>query len=228
MGMPGAGKGTHAAALRERLKIPQISTGDMLRAVVAAGTALGREAEGYIDRGELVPDRLVVGLVRQRVKEADCAGGFILDGFPRTLEQAKALREAGVGIDIVLELHVPDGEVIERMTGRRIHLPSGRVYHVTRNPPKVAGADDITGEPLSVRADDAEDTVRKRIAGYDAQTEPLFDYYRRRASRARHVISASTAAAASPLPGPGYSPPWQPVGHLSPTGCQASNDAANP
>ena len=228
MGMPGAGKGTHAAALRERLKIPQISTGDMLRAVVAAGTALGREAEGYIDRGELVPDRLVVGLVRQRVKEADCAGGFILDGFPRTLEQAKALREAGVGIDIVLELHVPDGEVIERMTGRRIHLPSGRVYHVTRNPPKVAGADDITGEPLSVRADDAEDTVRKRIAGYDAQTEPLFDYYRRRASRASHVISASTAAAASPLPGPGYSPPWQPVGHLSPTGCQASNDAANP
>ena len=228
MGMPGAGKGTHAAALRERLKIPQISTGDMLRAVVAAGTALGREAEGYIDRGELVPDRLVVGLVRQRVKEADCAGGFILDGFPRTLEQAKALREAGVGIDIVLELHVPDGEVIERMTGRRIHLPSGRVYHVTRNPPKVAGADDITGEPLSVRADDAEDTVRKRIVGYDAQTEPLFDYYRRRASRASHVISASTAAAASPLPGPGYSPPWQPVGHLSPTGCQASNDAANP
>jgi len=182
VGMPGAGKGTHAAALREKLNIVQISTGDMLRVAVAAGSALGREAEGYINRGELVPDHLVVELVRQRVKEADCASGFILDGFPRTLEQAKALREAGTGIDIVLELHVPDEEVIERMTGRRIHLPSGRVYHVTRNPPKVAGADDITGEPLSVRADDAEDTVRKRIAGYHAQTGPLLDYYRRLAT----------------------------------------------
>jgi len=176
--MPGAGKGTHAAALRERLKVPQISTGDMLRAAVAAGTALGAEASGYMKRGELVPDRLVVELVRARVKEADCAGGFILDGFPRTLEQAKALRAAGVGIDVVLELHVPDAEVIERMTGRRTHLPSGRVYHVTRNPPKVAGVDDITGEPLSVRADDAEETVRNRIAGYHAQTGPLLEYYR--------------------------------------------------
>ena len=182
VGMPGAGKGTHAAALRDRLKIAQVSTGDMLRAAVATGTALGREAEGYINRGELVPDRLVIELVRQRVKEPDCAGGFILDGFPRTLEQARALREAGIGIDIVLELHVPDEEVIERMTGRRIHPPSGRVYHVTRNPPKVAGADDVTGEPLSVRADDAEDTVRKRIAGYHAQTGPLLDYYRRLAA----------------------------------------------
>lgn len=182
MGMPGAGKGTHAAALRERLKIPQISTGDMLRAVVEAGTVLGREAKGYINRGELVPDRLVVGLVRQRVKEADCARGFILDGFPRTLEQARALRDAGIGIDIVLELYVPDETVIERMTGRRTHLPSGRIYHITRNPPKVAGADDVTGEPLSVRADDAEDTVRKRITGYHAQTGPLLDYYRRLAT----------------------------------------------
>ena len=182
VGMPGAGKGTHAAALRERLQIPQISTGAMLRAAVAAGAALGRKAEGYMNRGELVPDRLIVELVERRVKEADCAGGFILDGFPRTLEQARALREAGVGIDVVLELHVPDEEVIERMTGRRSHLPSGRVYHVTRNPPKVAGADDITGEPLSVRADDAEDTVRKRIVGYHAQTGPLLDYYRRLAA----------------------------------------------
>jgi adenylate kinase len=178
VGMPGAGKGTHAAALRKRLKIPQISTGDMLRAAVAAGTARGREAEGYMKRGDLVPDRLVVELVRERVKAHDCAAGFILDGFPRTLEQARALREAGVGIDIVLELHVPDEEVIERMTGRRTHLPSGRVYHVTRNPPKIAGADDVTGEPLSVRADDAEDTVRNRIAAYHAQTGPLLDYYR--------------------------------------------------
>jgi adenylate kinase len=179
VGMPGAGKGTHAAALRDRLKVPQISTGDMLRAAVAAGSALGREAEGYMNRGELVPDRLVVELVRERVKESDCARGFILDGFPRTLAQARALREAGVEIDIVLELHVPDEEVIERMTGRRVHLPSGRIYHVTRHPPKVAGMDDVTGEPLSVRADDAEDTVRNRIAGYHAQTGPLLDYYRR-------------------------------------------------
>lgn len=179
MGMPGAGKGTHAAALRERLKVPQISTGDMLRAAVAAGNALGREAEGYMNRGELVPDRLVVELVRSRVKEADCAGGFILDGFPRTLAQAQALREAGVGIDIVLELHVPDAEVVERMTGRRVHLPSGRIYHSTRHPPRVADVDDVTGEPLTVRADDVEATVRKRIADYHAQTAPLLDYYRR-------------------------------------------------
>jgi adenylate kinase len=179
VGMPGAGKGTHAAALRERLKVPQISTGDMLRAAVAAGNALGREAEGYMNRGELVPDRLVVELVRSRVTESDCAGGFILDGFPRTLAQAKALRESAVGIDVVLELHVPDEEVIERMTGRRVHLPSGRIYHVTRQPPRVAGVDDVTGEPLSVRADDAEATVRKRFADYHAQTGPLLDYYRR-------------------------------------------------
>lgn len=184
VGMPGAGKGTHAAALRDRLKIGLISTGDMLRAAVAAGSALGREAEGYMNRGELVPDRLVVELVRQRVKGPDCAAGFLLDGFPRTLEQAKALREAGVGIDVVLELHVPDEEVIERMTGRRTHLPSGRVYHITRNPPKVAGVDDITGEQLSVRSDDAEDTVRKRIASYHAQTAPLLDYYRQLATGA--------------------------------------------
>jgi adenylate kinase len=182
VGMPGAGKGTHAAALSERLKIPRISTGDMLRAAVAAGTARGREAEGYMNRGELVPDRLVVELVRHRVNESDCARGFILDGFPRTLEQARALHESGVDIDIVLELYVPDQEVIERMTGRRIHVPSGRVYHVTRNPPKVAGVDDLSGEPLSVRADDAEDTVRNRITAYHAQTGPLLDYYRRLAA----------------------------------------------
>jgi adenylate kinase len=181
-GMPGAGKGTHAAALGDRLKIPRISTGDMLRTAVAAGTALGAEASGYMNRGALVPDRLVVELVRERVKQPDYARGFILDGFPRTLEQARALRAAGVGIDVVLELHVPDAEVIERMTGRRVHLPSGRTYHVTRNPPRVAGVDDVTGEPLSVRGDDAEDTVRSRIAGYHAQTGPLLDYYRRLAT----------------------------------------------
>jgi adenylate kinase len=140
-----------------------------------------------MNRGALVPDRLVVELVRERVKQPDCSRGFILDGFPRTLEQAKALRAAGVGIDIVLELHVPDAEVIERMTGRRVHLPSGRIYHVTRNPPRVAGVDDVTGEPLSVRSDDAEDTVRNRIAGYHAQTGPLLDYYRRLATGAPGV-----------------------------------------
>jgi adenylate kinase len=185
VGMPGAGKGTHAAALSERLKIPRISTGDMLRAAVAAGTALGAEAADYMNRGALVPDRLVVEMVRERVREPDCARGFILDGFPRTLEQAEALRAAGVGIEVVLELHVPDAEVIERMTGRRVHLPSGRIYHVTRNPPRVAGVDDITGEPLSVRADDAEDTVRNRIAGYHAQTAPLLDFYQRLATGKR-------------------------------------------
>jgi adenylate kinase len=182
VGMPGAGKGTHAAALREKLKVPQISTGDMLRAAATAGTPLGREAAGYMKRGELVPDRLVVELVRERVKQTDCGGGFILDGFPRTLEQAKALGAAGVPIDVVLELHVPDEEVIERMTGRRTHLPSGRVYHVTRNPPRIPGVDDVTGEPLSVRADDAEETVRARIAGYHSQTGPLLDYYRKLAA----------------------------------------------
>jgi adenylate kinase len=182
LGMPGAGKGTQARFLIENYGIPQISTGDMLRAEIKAGTALGREAKQYMDRGELVPDRLVIELVKQRVKQPDCARGFILDGFPRTLEQARALREAGVGIDVVLELHVPDAEVIERMTGRRVHLPSGRIYNVTRNPPKVAGRDDLTGEPLSVRADDAEETVRNRIAGYHAQTAPLLDYYQRLAA----------------------------------------------
>jgi adenylate kinase len=177
MGVPGAGKGTHAAALSEKLRAPQISTGDMLRAAVGVGDPLGREAEGYMNRGELVPDRLVIELVVQRVNEADCTNGFILDGFPRTVGQAKALRAAGVKLDVVLELHVPEAEIIERMTGRRIHPASGRIYHVTRHPPRVAGRDDATGEALMQRPDDAEEIVRKRLADYQAMASALTAYY---------------------------------------------------
>jgi adenylate kinase len=177
MGVPGAGKGTHAAALSEKLRAPQISTGDMLRAAVGVGDPLGREAEGYMNRGELVPDRLVIELVVQRVNEADCTNGFILDGFPRTAGQAKALRAAGVKLDVVLELHVPEAEIIERMTGRRIHPASGRIYHVTRHPPRVAGRDDATGEALMQRPDDAEEIVRKRLADYQAMASALTAYY---------------------------------------------------
>ena len=177
MGVPGAGKGTHAAALSEKLRAPQISTGDMLRAAVGAGDPLGREAEGYMNRGELVPDRLVIELVVQRVNEANCTNGFILDGFPRTVGQAKALRAAGVKLDVVLELHVPEAEIIERMTGRRIHPASGRIYHVTRHPPRVAGRDDATGEALMQRPDDAEEIVRKRLADYQAMASALTAYY---------------------------------------------------
>lgn len=177
MGVPGAGKGTHAAALSEKLRAPQISTGDMLRAAVGVGDPLGREAEGYMNRGELVPDRLVIELVVRRVNEADCTNGFILDGFPRTVGQAKALRAAGVKLDVVLELRVPEAEIIERMTGRRIHPASGRIYHVTRHPPRVAGRDDATGEALMQRPDDAEEIVRKRLADYQAMASALTAYY---------------------------------------------------
>jgi adenylate kinase len=179
MGVPGAGKGTHAAALSEKLHAPQISTGDMLRAAASAGGPLGRDAEGYVSRGELVPDRIVNELVVQRVNRPDCTHGFILDGFPRTVEQAEALRAAGVRLDVVLELHVPESEILERMTGRRIHPASGRIYHVSRHPPRVAGRDDVTGEPLVQRADDAEPIVRKRLADYKDMAEALTVYYRR-------------------------------------------------
>lgn len=182
MGVPGAGKGTHAAALSEKLRAPQISTGDMLRAAVSAGGPLGREAEGHMNRGDLVPDRLVIELVVQRVNPADCTNGFILDGFPRTVEQAKALRAAGVKLDVVLELHVPETEIIERMTGRRIHPASGRIYHATRHPPRVAGRDDVTGEPLVQRPDDAEEIVCKRLADYQAMASALTAYFQQRAA----------------------------------------------
>jgi adenylate kinase len=175
--MPGAGKGTQARFLIEKFKIPQISTGDMLRAAIKAGTPTGTEAKKYMDRGALVPDEIVIELVKQRVKDSDCAGGFIIDGFPRTIPQAEALKRAGIGIDFVVDIDVADAEILRRMSGRRVHLASGRSYHIEFNPPKVAGKDDVTGESLVQRADDKEATVRERIATYHAQTKPLVDYY---------------------------------------------------
>ncbi len=177
LGMPGAGKGTQAQFLVEKYGIPQISTGDMLRAAASAGTALGGEAREYMDRGALVPDHVVIALVQERVQQPDCAQGFIIDGFPRTLPQADALRKAGVPIDLVLEIDVPDAEIVRRLSGRRVHPGSGRTYHVDFNPPKVDGKDDVTGEPLIQRPDDNEATVARRIATYHAQTEPLVGYY---------------------------------------------------
>lgn len=186
LGMPGSGKGTQAQFLMDRYGIPQISTGDMLRAAIKSATPLGVKAKGYMDRGELVPDDLVIALVKQRVVEPDCAGGFILDGFPRTIQQAEALRNAGVEIDYVIEIEVGDDEILKRMSGRRMHPASGRTYHVDFNPPKVPGKDDVTGEPLIQRADDNEETVKKRIATYHAQTKPLIDYYFKWASSQDH------------------------------------------
>ena len=177
LGMPGSGKGTQAQFLMDRYGILQISTGDMLRAAIKAGTPDGLKAKGYMDRGELVPDDLVIALVKQRVAQPDCAKGFILDGFPRTIQQAEALRNAGVEIDYVIEIEVGDDEILQRMSGRRMHPASGRTYHLKFNPPKVPGKDDVTGELLIQRADDNEETVKKRIATYHAQTKPLIDYY---------------------------------------------------
>jgi adenylate kinase len=181
LGMPGAGKGTQAQFLIQKYGIPQISTGDMLRAAVKAGTGLGKEAKQYMDKGELVPDRIVIELVKERVKAPDCANGFIIDGFPRTIAQAEALHQAGIEFDYVVEFRVTDDEVLKRLSGRRVHPASGRTYHVVFNPPKVAGRDDVTGEPLVQRPDDAEATIRHRLATYHAQTEPLVDYYKKRA-----------------------------------------------
>ncbi len=188
LGMPGAGKGTQAQFLIEKFKIPQISTGDMLRSAIKAGTPLGMEAKKFMDRGELVPDHVVIELVEQRVKNTDCANGFIIDGFPRTIPQAEALREAGIDIDFVIEIEVGDQEILRRMSGRRVHLPSGRSYHIEFNPPKVPGKDDVTGEDLVQRADDQEATVWKRIATYHSQTKPLIEYYMKwAASGDRHA-----------------------------------------
>ena len=185
LGMPGAGKGTQARFLVEKYGIPQISTGDMLRAAVKAGTPLGKEARQYMDKGSLVPDRIVIELVKERVKRPDCARGFIVDGFPRTIAQGEALPPAGIDFDYVIEFRVSDEDVLQRLSGRRVHPPSGRTYHVTHNPPKVPGKDDVTGEPLVQRPDDAEETVKHRIATYHAQTKPLIDYYRKRASEGK-------------------------------------------
>jgi adenylate kinase len=177
LGAPGAGKGTQANYIKEKYAIPQISTGDMLRAAVKAGTPLGLAAKKVMDEGKLVSDDIIIGLVKERIKQSDCANGFLFDGFPRTIPQAEAMKQAGVDIDFVLEIDVADGEIIRRMSGRRVHLASGRTYHTVFNPPKVSGKDDVTGEDLVQREDDKEETVKKRLAVYHDQTKPLVDYY---------------------------------------------------
>ena len=177
IGPPGAGKGTQAAFIRDRYGIPQISTGDMLRSAVKAGTPLGLAAKQVMDRGALVSDDIIVGLVKERLLQSDCAPGYLFDGFPRTIPQADAMKDAGVKIDYVIEIDVPDAAIVERMSGRRVHLPSGRTYHIKFNPPRITGKDDITGEPLIQREDDREETVMNRLSIYHAQTEPLVAYY---------------------------------------------------
>ena len=177
LGAPGAGKGTQAAFICKRFGIPQISTGDMLRAAVKAGSPMGLAAKKVMDTGALVSDEIIIGLVKERINQPDAANGFLFDGFPRTLPQADAMKAAGVKLDIVLEIDVPDSAIIERMSGRLFHIGSGRSYHVKFNPPKVAGVDDLTGEPLIQRDDDKEATVRKRLEVYQSQTRPLVDYY---------------------------------------------------
>ncbi|MEO5702027.1 MAG: adenylate kinase [Casimicrobiaceae bacterium] len=177
LGPPGAGKGTQATFINDAYGIPQISTGDMLRAAVKAGTPLGLAVKKVMDSGGLVSDEIIIGLVRARLEEPDCAKGYLFDGFPRTIPQAQAMRDANVPLDYVLELDVPDSAIVERMSGRRVHVASGRTYHVRFNPPRVPDRDDITGEPLIQRDDDREDTVLKRLAVYHDQTEPLVTYY---------------------------------------------------
>jgi adenylate kinase len=179
LGPPGAGKGTQAQFITERFGIPQISTGDMLRAAIKAGTPLGVAAKKVMDSGQLVSDDIVIALVKERLADPDCAAGYLFDGFPRTLPQAEAMRAAGVGVDYVLEIDVPDEEIIARMGGRRVHPGSGRTYHVKFNPPRVEGKDDVTGEPLIQRDDDRAETVRKRLEIYHAQTRALVDYFER-------------------------------------------------
>jgi adenylate kinase len=191
LGAPGAGKGTQATFICQKFGIPQISTGDMLRAAVKAGTPLGIEAKKIMDSGGLVSDDLIINLVKERIGQSDCAAGFLFDGFPRTIPQADAMKAAGVKLDYVLEIDVPFDAIIERMSGRRSHSASGRTYHVKFNPPKVAGVDDVTGEALIQRDDDKEETVKKRLEVYSAQTRPLVDYY-------------SSWAKADPVTGPKY------------------------
>ncbi|GDY27605.1 adenylate kinase [Agarivorans sp. Toyoura001] len=183
LGAPGAGKGTQAQFIMERYGIPQISTGDMLRAAVKAGTALGIKAKEVMDAGQLVSDELIIGLVKERILENDCAKGFLLDGFPRTIPQADAMKEASINIDAVLEFDVADEEIVKRMSGRRVHPGSGRVYHIVYNPPKVEGKDDVSGEDLVIRPDDEESIVRDRLAIYHEQTKPLVSYYGKEAEQ---------------------------------------------
>ncbi len=182
LGGPGAGKGTQANFIKEKYGIPQISTGDMLRAHVKKGTELGKAAKKIMDEGGLVSDDIIMGMVKERIQEDDCKNGYLFDGFPRTIPQAEAMKEAGIGVDAVVEIDVPDEEIIKRMSGRRVHLPSGRTYHVIFNPPKVEGKDDVTGEDLIQRDDDKEETVRARLKVYHEQTEPLVDFYQKEAN----------------------------------------------
>jgi adenylate kinase len=177
LGAPGAGKGTQARFITEHFGIPQISTGDMLRAAVKAGSPLGLQAKAVMESGGLVSDDIIIGVVKERITQSDCANGFLFDGFPRTIPQAEAMQAAGVVIDHVIEIDVADGEIINRLSGRRVHLASGRVYHIAFNPPKENGKDDVTGEPLVQREDDKEETVRKRLDVYHQQTKPLVDFY---------------------------------------------------
>lgn len=182
LGAPGAGKGTQAQFMMNKFGIPQISTGDMFRAAIKEGTELGKQAKALMDEGKLVPDELTVALVKDRIAQPDCANGFLLDGFPRTIPQADALKDAGVKIDFVLEFDVADEVIVERMSGRRVHQPSGRTYHVVYNPPKVEGKDDETGEDLVQRPDDQEETIRKRLVAYHNETAQLVGYYQQRAT----------------------------------------------
>ena len=177
LGAPGAGKGTQAQILKGKFNIPQISTGDMLRAAIKLNTKLGSEAKQFMDSGALVPDQLIIELVKERIQDGDCKLGFLLDGFPRTIPQAEAMKQASIKIDIVIEIDVPDRVIIERLSGRRTHLASGRIYHIHNNPPKILDRDDITGEPLIQRDDDKKETILKRLDVYHSQTKPLVDYY---------------------------------------------------
>jgi|TARA_R110001583_G_scaffold33943_1_gene114522 adenylate kinase len=196
LGAPGAGKGTQAQFMMDKYAIPQISTGDMLRAAAKAGTELGLKAKELMDAGQLVSDELIIGLVKERIAQDDCAKGFLLDGFPRTIPQADAMKEAGVIVDFVLEFDVPDEEIVKRMAGRRVHSGSGRTYHIVYNPPKVEGKDDVTGDELAIRPDDEESTVRKRLEIYHAQTAPLIAYYKNEADQgngAHHKFDGTKA-----------------------------------
>ena len=183
IGPPGAGKGTQATFIKEKFAIPQISTGDMLRAAVKAGTPLGLAAKKVMDSGALVSDDIIIGLVKERLTQSDCAHGYLFDGFPRTIPQADAMKDTGVGLDFVLEIDVPDEDIVLRMSGRRVHLASGRTYHLKFNPPKSDGKDDVTGEALIQRVDDKEDTVKKRLDVYHSQTKALVEYYSKWAGR---------------------------------------------
>ncbi len=187
LGAPGAGKGTQAEYLRENYNIPQISTGDMLRAAVKAGSPLGMQVKSVMESGGLVTDEIIIALIKDRITHADCANGFLFDGFPRTIPQAQALVDAGVDIDVVLEIDVPDAEIVRRLSGRRVHPGSGRIYHIENKPPQVAGVDDLTGEALIQREDDKEETVRKRLAVYHDQTKPLVNFYKKAAAEKKSL-----------------------------------------